>query len=91
VVRSILSFRLSWKLLLAFLVGWRVWIFLIQLIAFRGLGWTTPVSHTLFYVWELWDGYWHTQIARFGYYALGLTLLFPLYPLLIRLLALYWT
>ena len=84
--------RISPVWFLVFLLfAWRLWLFFVQLIAFRSLGLRTPVSHTLFYVWELWDGYWHTQIARFGYFAPGLTLRFPLYPLLIRLLALYWT
>jgi len=77
-----------WFVLLAIiLILWRLWLFIIQLVAFRGLGLKTPISHIIFYIWELWDGYWHTQIARFGYYAPGLTLRFPLYPLLMRLLA----
>jgi hypothetical protein len=78
---------LSWRHLLLLVLGWRVWLFFVQLIAFRSLGLKTPIFHFVFYIWELWDGYWHTQIARFGYYAPGLTLRFPLYPLLIRLLA----
>ena len=78
---------LSWRHLLLLVLGWRVWLFFVQLIAFRSLGLKTPISHLVFNIWELWDGYWHTQIARFGYYAPGLTLRFPLYPLLIRLLA----
>ena len=86
-MRTSSNLRLSWRSLLGILIGWRAWLFLIQLLAFRSWQLSTPITHLWFYVWELWDGYWHTQIAAYGYYAPGLTLRFPLYPLLIRFLA----
>src|SRR3989344_8608366 len=74
-----------WFRLLILLLGWRFSLFLIQLFTIRGLSIPWSVPAIAFQTFGLCDGYWHTYIARFGYDAPGLTLRFPLYPLLIRL------
>ena len=76
-----------WFRLLILLLGWRFSLFLIQLFTIRGLSIPWSVPAIAFQTFGLWDGYWHTYIARFGYDTPGLTLRFPLYPLLIRLFA----
>lgn len=78
---------LDWKSILFILISWRIGLFFVQLLVFSAWKLTTPPSHLLFYIWQLWDGYWHTQIAQHGYYLEGLTLRFPLYPLLIKFFA----
>src|SRR3989344_8922674 len=80
-----------WKQIFMLLLGWRLSLFLLQFGAIRALGIPWSVPTIAFESFGLWDGYWHTQIARYGYYTLGLTLRFPLYPLLIRLFApIFW-
>ena len=57
-------------------------------------GWSAlPVQHEdgiafkLIGVWERWDGCWYAKIATYGYESDGSTAFFPLYPLLMRLVA----
>lgn len=77
--------RFSWKQLLLLVVVWRVWIFVLQFVGLRLAGHDWPVSYIAFDTLGLWDGYWHRQIAEFGYNTAGLTLRFPLYPVLIKI------
>jgi len=76
-----------WKQLLILTAGWRLSLFLIQFFSIRILGLPWSLSYIAWQTFGLWDGYWHIHIARYGYDVPGLTLRFPLYPLLIRLFA----
>jgi Gpi18-like mannosyltransferase len=75
----------SWKQILTLVSGWSIWLFVLKYLAFRILGYPLSITYIAFQTLGLWDGYWHIQIARFGYYLSGLTLRFPLYPMLVRL------
>lgn len=78
--------RPLWKRLVLLVLGWRFFLFVLLLFAIRVWGFEWSFSTIAFGSLGLWDGYWHQQIAQYGYFAPGLTLRFPLYPFLIRVL-----